>query len=111
VKRNRKKSRYNDLFLKTTALTPPKQHPKFNFSKSDASKKGTEHKHHRRPIKDLRFSPLRKSLLSKQCLQQGHCQAQPIKARSWIFTLKDKTMNFSYAVAPTIMPLLQVTNQ
>jgi hypothetical protein len=70
----KEKSRYNDVFLETTTLTPPKQHLKFNFSKSDASKNGTEHKHHRRPIKDLGFSPLRKSSLSKQCLQQGHCQ-------------------------------------
>jgi hypothetical protein len=78
VKRNRKKSRYNDLFLKTTTLTPPKQ--KFNFSKSDASKKGTEHKHHRRLIKDLRFSLLRKSSLSNNAFNKDiarHNQLRP----------------------------------
>jgi hypothetical protein len=48
--------------------------------------------------------------LSKQCLQQGHCQTQPIKARPWIFILKGKALNFSCAVAPTRIPLLQVTN-
>jgi hypothetical protein len=48
-------------------------HQKFSFFKNNASKKETEHEHHHRPIKDLRFSPWRKSLLSKQCLQQGHC--------------------------------------
>jgi hypothetical protein len=59
-------------------------------------------KHHHRPIVDLRFSPWRKFSLSKQCLQQGHCQAQPIKAEPWIFTLKGKTLNISYAIAPTL---------
>jgi hypothetical protein len=65
------------------------------------------HQRCRRPIIDLRFSPWRKSSLSKQCLQQEHCQAQLIKARRWIFTLKGKILNFSCAVAPTRMPLLQ----
>jgi hypothetical protein len=53
----KEKSRYSNLFLETTALTPPKQHQKFNFSKSDASKKETVHKRRRRPIIDLGFSP------------------------------------------------------
>jgi hypothetical protein len=52
----KKKSRYINLFLETTALTPPRQHQKFSFSKNDASKKETVHKHRRRPIIDLRFS-------------------------------------------------------
>jgi hypothetical protein len=58
-------------------------------------------KHRRRPIVYLRFSPWRKSSLIKQCLQQEHRQAQTIKARPWIFTLRGKTSNFSCAVAPT----------
>jgi hypothetical protein len=67
------------------------------------------HKCYRRPIIDLRFSPWRKSSLLKQCLQQEHCQTQPIKARPWIFTLKDRTLNFSCAVAPTYKSLFEVT--
>jgi hypothetical protein len=59
IKKNYKKekSRYSNLFLETTALTLPRQHQKFNFSKSDASKKETVHKRRRRPIIDLGFSP------------------------------------------------------
>jgi hypothetical protein len=53
----KEKSRCNDLFPETAALTPPRQHQKSSFSKSDASNKGTVHKHRRRPIIDLRFSP------------------------------------------------------
>jgi hypothetical protein len=34
----------------------------------------------------------------KTMLQQGHCQPQPIKARPWSFTLKDRTLNFSCVV-------------
>jgi hypothetical protein len=59
-KKNYKKEdkfRYSDLFLETAVLTPSRQYQKSNFSKSDASKKGTVHNHHRRPIIDLRFSP------------------------------------------------------
>jgi hypothetical protein len=44
--------RYNDLFLETTVLTPPRAHQKSTFSKYDASKKGTMHKRH----KTLNFS-------------------------------------------------------
>jgi hypothetical protein len=71
--------------------------------------KKTVHKRHRRPIIDLRFSPWRNSSLSKQCLQQEHYQTQPIKARPWILTLKDKTLNFSCAAALTYPSLFQVT--
>jgi hypothetical protein len=67
------------------------------------------HKHPRRPIIDHRFSPWRNSLLTKQCLQQGHCQAQPIKARPWIFNLQGRTLNSSCVVAPHGIPLHQVT--
>ena len=49
------------------------------------------HKCRCRPIQDLKFSPRRKSELSKQYLQQGNCQAQPIKVRPYIFTLKVMT--------------------
>jgi hypothetical protein len=86
----KEKSRHGDLFPETTVLTPPRQHQKSSFSESNTSKKGTVHKRCRRPIIDLRFSPWRKSLLSKECLQQDHCQAQPIKARFWIFILKGR---------------------
>jgi hypothetical protein len=48
---------YSDIFLETAALTPPRQHQKSSFSKSDAFKKGIVHKRCRRPIIDLRFSP------------------------------------------------------
>jgi hypothetical protein len=53
------KSRYNDLFLVAIVQTPPRQHPKFKFSKSDASKKEAVHKHHSRPIIDHWFSSWR----------------------------------------------------
>jgi hypothetical protein len=106
----KEKSRYSDSFLIAAVQPPPKQHQKFSFSKSDTSKKETVHKHRRRPIIDHRFSPWRKSSLIKQCLQQGHCQAQPIKARSWIFTLQGRTLNSSCVVAPTCIPVHQVTD-
>src|SRR3954469_1366064 len=60
-------------------------------SNNNAFKKETVPKRRRCPTKGHRFSPWRKSLLTKQCLQQDHCQAQPTKARPWIFTLQDKT--------------------
>jgi hypothetical protein len=105
-KYKKEKPRSSDLFPEIAALTPPRQHQKSTFSKSDASKKETMHKHRRRPIMDLRISPRRKSSLSKQCIQQGHCHTQPIKATPSIFTLKGKTLDFSCALAPTYMPLL-----
>jgi hypothetical protein len=53
-----KKSHHHiDLFPETMVLTPPGQHQKSSFSKSNASKKGTVHKHRRRLIIDFRFSP------------------------------------------------------
>jgi hypothetical protein len=76
----KKKSRYRDWKLETTIVTPPTQHQKINFSIMDASKKETMHKRCRRPIIDLRFSPWRKSSLSKQCLQQEYWQIKLIKA-------------------------------
>jgi hypothetical protein len=100
-KYKKEKSRYSYLFLIAAEQTPPRKHQKFAFSNSDASKKETVHKRCHRPIIDHRFSPWRKTPLTKQCLQQGHCQAQPIKARPWIFTLQGKALNFSCAVAPT----------
>jgi hypothetical protein len=51
---------------KTTGL------PKKIFKK--ASQKGTVLKRHRRPISNCRFSPRRKSKVSKQCIQQGSFQ-------------------------------------
>jgi hypothetical protein len=84
----KEKPRYSDKILVVVALTPPRQHQKSNIFKSDASKKETVHKRCRRPIIDLRFSLEEKFALTKQCLQQGHCQAQPIKVRPWIFTLQ-----------------------
>jgi hypothetical protein len=74
----KEKSR-NDLFSETTVVTPPRQHQKSSFFKSNASKKGTVHKRHRRPIIDLRFSPWRKSSLSKQYLQQDHCRHNQLR--------------------------------
>jgi hypothetical protein len=52
----KEKSRYSDQFLEIAIQTPPRQHQKSSFSINDASKKRTKHKHHRRPIIDLRFS-------------------------------------------------------
>jgi hypothetical protein len=52
--KKKEKSHYSDLFFKTALLTPPRQHQKFSFSKSDVSKKGTVQKRHRHPIIDLR---------------------------------------------------------
>jgi hypothetical protein len=94
-KKIQKKSRYSDQFLGVPTLTPPRQHQMSSFSKSGASKKEAVHKRYHCLIVDLRFSPWRKSSLTKQCLQQGHCQAQPVMAR---------------LLSPPPMPLLQVTN-
>jgi hypothetical protein len=103
IKKERKitkkeKSRSSDLFPETAALTPPRQHQKSNLSKRDASKKGTVHKRRRRPIMDLRFSP-----------EESHCSQNNAfnKAKPWIFTLKDKTLDFSCAVAPTRRPFIE----
>jgi hypothetical protein len=63
-----------------------------NTPKSGTSKKETEHKHLRRPIKDHKFSLSRKSMLSKQYLQQGYWQTQPIETRPYTFTLIYKTL-------------------
>jgi hypothetical protein len=49
-KKEKKKSRYSDLFLVAAVQPPPRQHKKFSFSKRNASKKETVHKHCRRPI-------------------------------------------------------------
>jgi hypothetical protein len=51
----KEKPRYSDKFLVAVALTPPRQHQKSNIFESNASKKETVHKRHRRPIIDLRF--------------------------------------------------------
>jgi hypothetical protein len=45
----KEKSHCSDLFLVGADQTPPRQHPKFIFSKSDASKKGRVHKHRHCP--------------------------------------------------------------
>jgi hypothetical protein len=60
-----KKSRYSDIFLETTILTPAREHQKSSFSNSDSSKKEMVHKHHHRPVINLRFSPWRRSSLTK----------------------------------------------
>jgi hypothetical protein len=60
----KEKVHLNDQFV-VQLTTPPRQHQKFSFTKSDASKKEIVQKHRRRPIIDLRFSPWRKSSLSK----------------------------------------------
>jgi hypothetical protein len=36
----------------------------------------------------------------KKCLEQDPCQAEPIKVRIWIFTLKNQTIYSSCAFAP-----------
>jgi hypothetical protein len=56
-KLRKEKTRYGILALAATIHPPQKQHLSSRLSKSDASKKGTVHKRHRRPIKDLGFSP------------------------------------------------------
>jgi hypothetical protein len=94
-------SSYSALFLIAAVQTPPRQHQKSSFSNSDASKKETVNKHYRRPIGDYRFLPRRISSLTKQCLQQDNCKAQPIKAKSYILTLRSRTLNISYIIAPT----------
>jgi hypothetical protein len=53
----KEKSRYSDLFIETTVLTPSRQYQKSSFSKSDISKKRTVHNRRHRLIIDLRFSP------------------------------------------------------
>jgi hypothetical protein len=50
-----KKSYYIDIFLETTVLTPPRQHQKSSFTKSDASKNKTMHKCRRCLIIDINF--------------------------------------------------------
>jgi hypothetical protein len=52
----KRKDRYSILALAATIHPPPRQHLNSRLSKSDAFKKGTVQKRHRRPIKDLRFS-------------------------------------------------------
>jgi hypothetical protein len=54
---NKKKTRHGILALAATIQPPPRQHLNFMLSKSNAFKKETVQKHHRGPIKDLRFSP------------------------------------------------------
>jgi hypothetical protein len=56
-KETKKKTRYGFPALAATIHPPPRQHLNSRLSKSDASKKGTMHKRHRRLIKDLGFSP------------------------------------------------------
>jgi hypothetical protein len=51
---------YSDKFLVTATLTPPRQHQKSNISKSEASKKETVHKRHRRLIIYIRLLLWRK---------------------------------------------------
>jgi hypothetical protein len=51
------------------------------------------------PIIGHRFSPWRKSSLTKQYLQQGYCQAQPIKARPWISPRK-----VEFLTSPVLSP-------
>jgi hypothetical protein len=56
-KNKQKKNCHGIRALAATIQPPPRQHLNFRLSKSNASKKETVQKHHRRPIKDLRFSP------------------------------------------------------
>jgi hypothetical protein len=56
-KLRKEKTRYGILALAAIIYPPPRQHLNSRLSKSDASKKGTVHKHHRHPIKDLGLSP------------------------------------------------------
>ena len=44
----------------------------------------------------------------KQCLQQGHCQVQPMKARPWAFTLKK---NRESKTMPSARPLPGTANE
>jgi hypothetical protein len=53
----KEKSRYSDQIIIAAVLTSPRQRQKSSISKSDASKKKTVHKHHRRPITNLRVRP------------------------------------------------------
>jgi hypothetical protein len=56
-KLRKEKTRHSILVLAATIHPPPRQHLNSRLFKSDAFKKGTVHKRHRRPIKDLGFSP------------------------------------------------------
>jgi hypothetical protein len=56
-KLRKEKSRYGIPALAATVHPPPIQHLNSMLFKRDTSKKGTVHKHHRRPIKDFRFLP------------------------------------------------------
>jgi hypothetical protein len=53
-KLKKEKSHYNVPVL-AAAETPPRQHIKSRFSKTEVSKKETMHKQHHRPIKNLSF--------------------------------------------------------
>jgi hypothetical protein len=55
-KKEKKMSRYNDLFLVAAVQHPPRQHPNSKFSKSGTFKKEIVHKRHRRPIIDHMFT-------------------------------------------------------
>jgi hypothetical protein len=56
IKKNYKEKKV-PLQYSIPTLTPPRQHHKSNFFKSDASKKEIVYKRCRRPIKDLDFHP------------------------------------------------------
>jgi hypothetical protein len=58
-KTKNKKSRYSISAIAATVHQPQIQHLNCRLSKNNAFKKGAVHKHHRRPIKDLKFSPSR----------------------------------------------------
>jgi hypothetical protein len=61
-------------------------------------------------IIDHTFSPRRKSALTKQCLQQGYCQVQPIKVIPWVFPCKFRLSISHVLLCPYLpIPLLQVT--
>jgi hypothetical protein len=104
----KKKSHYSDLFLIAAIQTPPRQHQKSSFSNRDALKKETLHKHHHHPIIYHTYI-IGFHLGENPCSQNNHCQALPIKARPWVFTLQD----FELLMCDHphfLIPLLQVMN-
>jgi hypothetical protein len=120
IKKNKKGSRHKDQSL---AMARPKlsvQHPwlQERFYKTNVFKKGTVHKRRHCSIIDCRFSLNKRSELSKQYLQQGHCQLQIIKVGPWIFTMNVESRHSKSTTKSEVpewflrhqSPLMQSTN-
>jgi hypothetical protein len=95
-----------------------RQSQRIPFHKTDVFKKGTVHKCRHCSIIDCRFSLNKRSELSKQYLQQGHCQLQIIKVGPWIFTMNVESRHSKSTTKSEVpewflrhqSPLMQSTN-